>query len=71
MQGFIQGSPQVCQAGTDSMCPKCADSPMGLENPRGTFFFLVMPTHFPRSWAALESQGSILVHQIPELGSWE
>lgn len=52
------------------MCPKHAGSPMGLENPREEqFFFLVMPTHFPRSWAALESQGSILVHQIPQLGA--
>lgn len=39
VQGLSQGSCQVCKAGTDSMCPKHAGSPMGLENPGEEHFF--------------------------------
>lgn len=47
--------------------------PTGVEKPlRGTFFH--GDDHLlPRSWAAQESQGSILIHQIhqPQPGCWE
>lgn len=51
--------------------PSMLAAPWGWKTLERNIFLLVMPTHFPGSWAALESQGSILVPQIHQLWRWE
>lgn len=68
MQCSIQGFLKVCKAKVDFICSRHAH--WVEDTLRGTFFH---GDDLPRSCAAQESQGSILIHQIhhPQLGCWE
>lgn len=70
---FDSGIPQRLQGTSRFHVPQACRQPTGVEEPwRGTSS-MVMITCFPRSGAAQESQGSILIHHIhqPHAGCCE